>query len=198
MLSKGIIIISEELYRYVKAHIVSAMLYLMPWEIGSIYKKRWYQFMDVQYINPFIEASKTVLKQTAGIDARLGNIYLKKSPFTSDNILIFVGLTGKIRGQTVFAMSKSVALLIASGMMGGAELTELDEISKSALSELTNMILGNTATILYNRGVGVEITPPSFLIGDNLQVSQSKMKTICIPLLILEDKRLEIHISVAE
>ena len=181
MLSKGIIIISEELYRYVKAHIVSAMLYLMPWKIGSIYKKRWYQFMDVQYINPFIEASKTVLKQTAGIDARLGNIYLKKSPFTSDNILIFVGLTGKIRGQTVFAMSKSVALLIASGMMGGAELTELDEISKSALSELTNMILGNTATILYNRGVGVEITPPSFLIGDNLQVSQSKMKTICIP-----------------
>jgi len=62
-------------------------------------------------------------------------------------------------------MNKNVALTAASGMMGGLNLTELDEMSKSALSELTNMILGNTATLLYNRGVGVEITPPSFLMG---------------------------------
>jgi len=47
-------------------------------------------------------------------------------------------------------------------------------MSKSALSELTNMILGNTATLLYNRGVGVEITPPSFLMGENMQISPSK------------------------
>ena len=51
--------------------------------------------MNVEYINPFIEASQSVLKQIAGIDARLGNVYIKKSPYTGDNILIFVGLTGK-------------------------------------------------------------------------------------------------------
>jgi len=37
-------------------------------------------------------------------------------------------------------MNKNVALTAASGMMGGLNLTELDEMSKSALSELTNMI----------------------------------------------------------
>ena len=78
--------------------------------------------MNVEYINPFIEASQLVLKQIAGIDAQLGNVYIKKSPYTGDNILIFVGLTGKIRGQAIFAMSKKVALIIASNMMGGAEL----------------------------------------------------------------------------
>ncbi|HHV29188.1 chemotaxis protein CheX [Acetivibrio mesophilus] len=154
--------------------------------------------MNVEYINPFIEASQTVLKQIAGIDAKLGSVSLKNSPYTSDNIVILVGLTGKIRGQAIFAMSKAVALTIASGMMGGMELTELDEISKSALSELTNMILGNTATILYNKGVGVEITPPSFLMGDNMQISPSKMKTICIPLLLGEDKKIELDISVVD
>jgi len=154
--------------------------------------------MNVEYINPFIEASQSVLKQIAGIDARLGNVYIKKSPYTGDNILIFVGLTGKIRGQAVFAMSKKVALIIASNMMGGKKLLDLDEISKSALSELTNMILGNTATILYNKGMGIEITPPSFLIGDNIQISPTKMKTICIPLLIEDNEQIEIHISVVE
>ena len=154
--------------------------------------------MNVEYINPFIEASQSVLKQIAKIDARLGEVYIKTSPYTGDNILIFVGLTGKIRGQAIFAMSKKVALIIASNMMGGAELTELDEISKSALSELTNMILGNTATILYNRGIGIEITPPSFLMGDNMQISPTKMKTVCIPLNFVDDKQIEIHISVIE
>lgn len=154
--------------------------------------------MNVEYINPFIEASQTVLKQIAGIDAKLGNVSLKDSPYTSDNIVIFVGLTGKIRGQAIFAMSKAVAMTIASGMMGGMEVTELDEISKSALSELTNMILGNTATILYNKGIGIEITPPSFLMGDNMQISPTKMKTICIPLLLGDNRQFELDISVMD
>ncbi|ABN51367.1 MAG TPA: chemotaxis protein CheX [Hungateiclostridium thermocellum] len=154
--------------------------------------------MNVEYINPFIEASRAVLKQIAGIDVKLGSISLKNSPYASDNIVILVGLTGKIRGQAIFSMNKNVALTAASGMMGGLNLTELDEMSKSALSELTNMILGNTATLLYNRGVGVEITPPSFLMGENMQISPSKMKTICIPLLLGEDKKIELDISVVD
>ncbi len=154
--------------------------------------------MNVEYINPFIEASQTVLKQIAGIEASLGSIFIKDSPYISDNVIIIVGLTGKLRGQALFSMSKPVALRIASCMMGGMAVTELDEISKSAISELTNMILGNTATILYNKGIGIEITPPSFLMGENMQVSPTKMKTICIPLLFDDNGQLDIDISVIE
>ncbi|OPZ93672.1 MAG: CheY-P phosphatase CheX [Firmicutes bacterium ADurb.Bin419] len=154
--------------------------------------------MNVEYINPFIEASQAVLKQTANIDARLGNVTLKESPYTSDSVVIIVGLTGKIRGQAIFSMTKKVALSIASSMMFGMPVTELDEISKSAISELTNMILGNAATILYSKGIGIEITPPSFLMGDNLQISPTKMKTISVPLIFNEDDRMEVDISVIE
>jgi len=173
-------------------------LCLLHLPVPSGESERWYFLMNVEYINPFIEASRAVLKQIAGIDVKLGSISLKNSPYASDNIVILVGLTGKIRGQAIFSMNKNVALTAASGMMGGLNLTELDEMSKSALSELTNMILGNTATLLYNRGVGVEITPPSFLMGENMQISPSKMKTICIPLLLGEDKKIELDISVVD
>ena len=152
--------------------------------------------MNVEYINPFIEASQAVLKQIAGIDAKLGKVYLKNSPYKSDSVVIIVGLTGNMRGQAIFSLSKSVAMSIASSMMGGMPVTELDEISRSAVSELANMILGNAATILFNRGVSIEITPPSLLMGDNMQVSSDKLKIICIPLLLDDGNVIEIDISV--
>ncbi|HHV99676.1 MAG TPA: chemotaxis protein CheX [Clostridiaceae bacterium] len=152
--------------------------------------------MNVEYINPFIEASKTVLKQITGIDAKLGKVYLKNSPYKSDSIVVIVGLTGMIRGQAIFAMSKNTGISIASNMMGGIQLVELDEMSKSAIGELTNMILGNAATILYNKGIGIEITPPSLLMGENMEVSASKLQTICIPLMLNEGGILEIDIAV--
>lgn len=154
--------------------------------------------MNIEYINPFIEASQTVLKQVANIDAKLGKVFLKSAPYMGESILIIVGITGKMRGQTIFTMSKEVAFMIASAMMFGMPVDELNEISKSALSELTNMILGNTATLLYNKGIGIEITPPSLLFGENLQISPSKMKTICVPLYLSDTEVLVIDISVED
>jgi chemotaxis protein CheX len=152
--------------------------------------------MNIEHINPFIEASQTVLQQIASIEAKLGKVSIKDSPYKSDNLIIIVGLTGNIRGQVIFSMNKEVALLIASKMMFGMPLTELDDMSKSAISELTNMILGNTATILFNKGIIVEITPPSLLMGDNLQITLNKMKTISIPLIFNQGGILQIDISV--
>ncbi len=152
--------------------------------------------MNIEYINPFIEASQTVLQQVASIDAKLGKVFLRSSPYKGEAVVIMVGITGKMRGQTIFTMSKETAFKIASAMMCGMPVEELNEISKSALSELTNMILGNAATLLYNKGIGIEITPPSLLLGENLSISQSKMQTICIPLYLTDTEILEIDLSV--
>ncbi len=151
--------------------------------------------MNIEYINPFIEASQTVLKQITQLDARLGKVYLKNSPYKSEDILIMVGLTGKMRGQAVFSIDRAFALKIASIMMMGMPVTEFDEMSKSALSELANMIMGNAATILYNRGINIDITPPSLLVGENMQITTSKMKTVCIPLEFNDTEKIDLDIS---
>ena len=84
---------------------------------------------------------------------------------------------------------------IASGMIMGMPVTEFDEISKSAISEMASMIMVNTATLLYNRGINIDITPPSLLMGENMQITPSKIKTICIPLLIDENDKIELDVS---
>lgn len=96
----------------------------------------------------------------------------------------------------MFSMSVDVALTIAKAMMGGITLKNLDEIAKSAISEMANMILGNTATILFNKGMDIDITPPTFLIGNNMQISSTKTRTICIPLVLEDGNKIEIDIAV--
>ena len=68
-------------------------------------------------------------------------------------------------------------------------------MAKSAISELANMIMGNAATLLYNRGINIDITPPSLLMGENMQITPSKMKTICIPLVISSEDKIDLDIS---
>lgn len=154
--------------------------------------------MNVEYINPFIEASNSVLKQAMNAEPKVGEISVKNSPYTSEGVASVVGLTGKIRGQVVLCMSVESAKHIASVMMMGTEVKELDEIAKSAISELSNMILGNTSTIYYNKGISVDITPPTLFMGENLKISSTKLTTICVPLIVDKNSTIEFYISIEE
>ena len=151
--------------------------------------------MNVEYINPFIEASQQVFSMMTGINPELGTVHLKNSPYAGDSVAVIVGLTGKIRGQVIISLSVDTAKSVSSIMMGGIPVIEFDDFAKSAISELGNMIMGNTATILFSRGIGIEITPPSLLMGEKITISSSNMKTICVPLDLGEGRKVSIDIS---
>jgi chemotaxis protein CheX len=151
--------------------------------------------MNVEYINPFIEASQQVIQMMTGIKPTLGKVHLKNSPYPSDSVAVIVGLTGKLRGQVIISLNIETAMSIASIMMGGMPIEKFDDMPKSAISELGNMIMGNTATILFTKGIGIEITPPSLLMGEKITVSQTSMKTICVPLNLGGNGKVTIVIS---
>lgn len=138
--------------------------------------------MKVEYINAFIKATSQVFKTIASLDISVGKPYVKPSPFSASNLVILVGITGEIQGQAVIGLSEETAKSLASAMMMGMPVEALDDMSKSALQELGNMIMGNSATLLFNEGVVVDITPPTLLIGEHIEVSTGNMKTITVPL----------------
>ena len=47
---------------------------------------------------------------------------------------------------------------------------------------LGNMIMGNSATLLFNAGINIDITPPTLMMGENLSISSGSMRTVCVPL----------------
>jgi len=154
--------------------------------------------VKVEYIDPFIEASRNVIAETLGTEPTIGKPYIKTAPYASESVVTFIGITGEIRGNAVFSFHREAVLRIASTMMGGMSVQELDEMTKSAIAELCNMILGNAATLLSRKRIHVEITPPTVLTGDNLQFSPAKGEVVCIPIHTGDGISLELDIAYTE
>ena len=151
--------------------------------------------MNVDCINAFISAGSVVLKQTTQKDVATGKAFIKTNGFINDTISLMIGLSGKIRGRVALNMEKEIALKIASNMMGGFVVTDFDEMTASAVGELANMIAGNASTILYNKGIGIEITPPSVVQGS---IFLSDDQVICVPLTLADEGTIELNISIKE
>ncbi|MCB2297381.1 chemotaxis protein CheX [Clostridium tagluense] len=154
--------------------------------------------MNVEYINPFIEASKSIINQTTGFNPSLGKIYIKGTPYKGADVVVLIGLTGEIQGNVIISLSKKIACKIAAAMMGEISLVELDEIGKSAISELCNMILGTAASIFYKKNISIDITPPTVFTGNNIELSLSKAVIVCIPLEFDDGDSVDINITYKE
>ncbi|MDD3704829.1 MAG: chemotaxis protein CheX [Clostridiaceae bacterium] len=154
--------------------------------------------MNVEYINPFISVSVNLMKMVCNVTAERGKIFIKDSTFSSDNVVIIIGVAGEIKGQVFFSMNNSTACNIASAMMFGMEVKELDDMAKSAIAELGNMIMGNVSTEFFNNGIKIDITPPTILVGKEMAVSTKGLKTICIPLLLEKLGKIEIDVALTE
>ncbi|MDO4753394.1 MAG: chemotaxis protein CheX [Bacillota bacterium] len=138
--------------------------------------------MKAEIVNSFISAALKVVNSFSSNPFSVGRPFVRQSTYATNEIIIILGITGEIKGQACFSMSNDLAKSIASAMMMGMPVMEIDDMAKSALSELGNMIMGNSATLLFNNGIKTDITPPSLLTGTAMEVSSADMETICVPL----------------
>jgi len=149
--------------------------------------------MKAEYINPFLESARMVIEQMIQIRPSTGKLSLKDIKFVDHHMWIQIGISGQMNGDIIFGLSESVALRIISAMMGGFTITEIDEMGKSAISELGNMISGNASTMLYNQGVHVDITPPRVIEIDGIQ----SRRALTVPLIMEGIGEMELQVLIA-
>lgn len=150
--------------------------------------------INVNVINPFLMAATSILRDMCAMQLTVGKPYVKTTEFQDDSVVIMIGVTGEIRGQVLLVLTLKSACKIASKMVM-MEVTDLDELSSSAISELGNMVMGNAATILSTKGIGIDITPPTMCRG-NVSITSSYTKNVCIPLICEGDTLMELDIAV--
>lgn len=136
--------------------------------------------MDARYINPFINGLLTVSGQLGLGSLKRTGLFTRKRLQTDNDVNIIIGLAGELKGNLVFAMQEDTACSIASVMMGGMEVPQLDMIPKSALCELANMITGNSVSKLEEMGLLVSITPPTLVNGRHMVAMISQVETLVI------------------
>ncbi len=152
--------------------------------------------INAEYINPFLIAATKVLKDMVFIDTKVGKPYTREAVFGNKSLLIMLGVTGEMTGQVILSFDNEVALDLASKMCM-MQLPLLDELAESAISELCNMILGNTATVFSTKGIAIDITPPTMCKG-TVTFKNNYAANICIPLIYEDVKKIEIHIAIKE
>lgn len=150
--------------------------------------------VNVEHINPFLMASTKILKEMCFIDATVGKPYIKNPTFFQDTLIILIGFTGEMKGQAMISFDNSIACDVASKMIM-MPITQMDELAKSAIGELGNMIMGNTATIFSTKGIAIDITPPTIGTG-TISFTTSFAQNICIPLVYEGNKTIEINIAI--
>ncbi|EJF38396.1 CheC-like family protein [Clostridium sp. MSTE9] len=119
---------------------------------------------------------------------------VKGQELTYSGVIIIVGIVGAIKGNVVYCIGMEAAKKIASTMMMGMPVDTLDEMSRSALSELTNMLTANAATSFFNAGITMDISTPTLLYGENISVKMSSNQVLCIQLLA-DEYPIEINIA---
>lgn len=138
--------------------------------------------IKAEHLNPFLMSAKQVLQQVCQVDIQFGPISKDDFYVSGEPLFIMLGITGEITGQVCVVMGMETAKDVASRMMMGMPVNELDDMAKSALSELGNMMMGNAATLLSNSNVLIDITPPTLLVGSAI-LSSTEMAVIKVPLL---------------
>ena len=137
--------------------------------------------MNAEFINPFVVAAFTFLEKDQKLKIRKGTLSLDNSP-VAGIVNTVIGVKGFVEGQVVYCMSMITALKIASMMLLGLPFEELDDLAKSAIGEMGNIITGHASSILTNNGIFCSVTPPALFIGPGVNVSYKGLPTIIIPI----------------
>ncbi|WP_040952511.1 chemotaxis protein CheX [Gorillibacterium massiliense] len=151
--------------------------------------------MNAGIINQLIHAAKSVLHSLCQEEAAVGEAFGGRSSFPADSMIIVVGIVGDLRGQVYIELPQETAKGIAGTMMRGLIIQEVDDIGKSAVLEMANMIMGNACILLSIRKLDVDITPPAVLMGSHMNITDSQ-PTLAVPLILEKHGTVIMHIAI--
>jgi chemotaxis protein CheX len=152
--------------------------------------------MNVKFLNPFVESTFEVLKIESGIAAERGELSLEKTPYTTQDVTVIIGLVGSVQGTVFYGMDSSTALGIVSSMIGD-NIPELNNLAQSGIAELGNVITGRASVKLSQAGYESTISPPSLLIGAHATISTLDFGRLVVPI-ITDFGTILIHLALRE
>ena len=92
-------------------------------------------------------------------------VYLHGAQITNSGVAVRVNFVKGLTGSVVYNMQEDTAKFIASTMMMGMPVNEFDELARSAISELSNMLTANATTNLTKLGFIADISTPNLMIN---------------------------------
>lgn len=152
--------------------------------------------MSVNFMNPFLNAAKSVLAAEIGTQVNRGAVTMETNCLTPQDVTVLLSVVGDIHGIVMYSMDIGMALAMVSQMLG-EEQEEFDDLAQSGIAEMGNVITGVVTTYLAEAGYRCSISVPTLVIGRGRSMSTLDFKRVVIPL-STEMGRMSIHIALRE
>ncbi len=137
--------------------------------------------MKIEYIQPFINATRKVLGTMANIDSKPMKPYLKdnNSYKALGDISSIIELTGECRGSIGLSFSTKCIITVASQMLGET-FEKLDDEIADMVGELVNMISGDARRQLVKLGFSFSAGIPEICQGIDHELNHSVNERIIV------------------
>ena len=152
--------------------------------------------MNVQFLNPFIEAAFAVLNAEVGVTAKRGQLSLQRSASTASEVTVLISMVGQVKGVVLYGLSEGTAIQIVSKILGQSFI-EFDDLAQSGISEMGNVITGQAGQRLAEAGFESNISPPTMIVGKGTLISTLDFERLQVPL-ETELGTIQIHLALRE
>jgi chemotaxis protein CheX len=136
--------------------------------------------MNVNFLNPFVEAMIEVIQIETQVNMTRGDLSLEKTPYLTDDITVIIALVGMVSGNVLYSMSSHTAVTLASHMLG-EKLDSFDNLAQSGIAELGNVITGRASVKLSEAGYESTISPPTLVVGKGIMISTLDRPRLIVP-----------------
>ena len=135
--------------------------------------------MDVQYVNPFIQATIETYRTMLSMEASPGTPSLKHDPTPRYDVSGIIGLSGDGQGSISLNYTRTVAEKTVSALVG-EEISLDDPALSDGVGELANIIAGSAKQHL--NGLNLHISLPNVIIGTSHTITvQKDAPTLLVP-----------------
>ncbi len=132
------------------------------------------QKVNVEFINPFIDATRNVFQTMCGIEITRKKLFLKDDYKMMGDVSGVMGLTGTATGSVVVSLSKNLACTVVGMMLGEDPSGELNADVCDGVGEIINMIAGQAKAMLVKTKYHFTISIPSVVSGTGHEISHKK------------------------
>lgn len=133
--------------------------------------------MDKRLVEPYINSTKTMIKEMAGIDLEIGEPFEEDGDIESLGVTSIINFAGKMRGRFIIDFFPELSDKIVFNMLDEMfNRKEKDYVA--TISEVNNIITGDANTKINNSlSLGLRLAPPIVFTGNNIIISVTKINS---------------------
>lgn len=126
--------------------------------------------IDVQLLNPFIQATLDCLTTMAGVSPQRVRVFVKQDPQMHGDIAGIIGMSKGITGSCVVSFPHGLAAQIVARLLGDDPAKLTPEMVNDGIGEVANMVAGGAKRLFQTTPYRFDISTPTVVAGEPVKL----------------------------